>query len=165
MGTWHITETLRGDAWHFFIVMPRSHATPSQEVKPGMVELMKLAYTLAQSEIQDGDIICFQAEISDAEIRQLEAQGMYSNPLQFYDYLYDRVMVLFKPKFDDPEVDQPEFSLVLSRKQNYGAVSHGLFIDLTLLDISDLYSPDGLRSRGTPQARADKTKIYYHSRF
>lgn len=90
-----------------------------EEVKPGMIMLLKPTFTLTQSEIQDGDIICVQAQIPDAEIRQLESQGLYSNPPQLYDYLHDRVTVLFKPKFDDPEVSQPEFSLVLSRKQNY----------------------------------------------
>ena len=38
-----------------------------QEIKPGMIELMKPKTTFAQSEIQDGDVICFQVEISDKE--------------------------------------------------------------------------------------------------
>lgn len=38
-----------------------------QEIKPNMIELMKLKYTFLQSEIQDGDILCFQAEPSEAE--------------------------------------------------------------------------------------------------
>lgn len=32
-----------------------------------MIELMKLKATFLQSEIQDGDILCFQAEASEAE--------------------------------------------------------------------------------------------------
>lgn len=32
-----------------------------------MIELMKLKYTFTQSEIQDGDIICFQVDIPDKE--------------------------------------------------------------------------------------------------
>ena len=39
----------------------------SQEIKPGMIELMKPKLTFTQSEIQDGDIICFQVEISEKE--------------------------------------------------------------------------------------------------
>lgn len=88
-----------------------------------MIELMKPKYTFTQSEIQDGDIICFQVDISDKEIHDLESQGLYSNPPQFYDFLQNRVMVLFRPKFDEPDTEQPEFSLVLSKKQNYDAVS------------------------------------------
>src|SRR5258708_5940291 len=95
----------------------------SKEIKPSMIELMKPKYTFTQSEIQDGDIICFQVDISDKEIHDLESQGLYSNPPQFYDFLQNRVMVLFRPKFDDPDTEQPEFSLVLSKKQNYDAVS------------------------------------------
>ena len=56
-----------------------------------------------------------------------EAQGMYSNPLQFYDFLQNRVMILFRPKFDEPDEEQyPEFDVVLSKKMNYDHVS---FID------------------------------------
>ena len=91
-----------------------------------MIELMKPKYTFTQSEIQDGDIICFQVDISDKEVHDLESQGLYSNPQQFYDFLQNRVMVLFRPKFDESDVDQPEFSLVLSKKQNYDAVGHPL---------------------------------------
>lgn len=32
-----------------------------------MIELMKAKSTFAQSEIQDGDIICFQVELSEKE--------------------------------------------------------------------------------------------------
>lgn len=38
-----------------------------EEIKPGMIELMKPKVTFAQSEIQDGDVVCFQVDISDKE--------------------------------------------------------------------------------------------------
>ena len=60
-------------------------------------------------------------------IHDLEAQGLYSNPSQFYDFLQNRVMVVFRPKFEEADPDQPEFNLVLSKKQNYDAVC-SLFI-------------------------------------
>jgi hypothetical protein len=48
-------------------------------------------------------------------------QGLYSNPIQFYDFLQNRVMIVFRPKPDsDPEA--PEFNLVLSKKQTYDTV-------------------------------------------
>lgn len=31
-------------------------------------------------------------------------------------------MILFRPKFEEPDADYPEFSLVLSKKQNYDIV-------------------------------------------
>jgi ubiquitin carboxyl-terminal hydrolase 7 len=38
-----------------------------KEIKPTMIELMKPKLTFAQSEIQDGDIICFQVDLPDKE--------------------------------------------------------------------------------------------------
>jgi hypothetical protein len=129
-----------------------------------MIELMKPKYTFTQSEIQDGDIICFQVDISDKEIHDLEAQALYSNPPQFYDFLQNRVMVLFRPKFDEPDAEQPEFNLVLSKKQNYDAVRLTSPIDLVLLGVSDILPSDGFQGRRIPQARGDKTKVHHNSR-
>jgi len=38
-----------------------------EEIKPGMIELMKMKATFGQSEIQDGDVICFQVELTEKE--------------------------------------------------------------------------------------------------
>ncbi len=38
-----------------------------QEIKAGMIEIMKPRSTFAQSEIQDGDVICFQVDLSEKE--------------------------------------------------------------------------------------------------
>jgi ubiquitin carboxyl-terminal hydrolase 7 len=38
-----------------------------EEIKPGMIEHMKPKLTFSQSEIQDGDVICFQVELSEKE--------------------------------------------------------------------------------------------------
>jgi ubiquitin carboxyl-terminal hydrolase 7 len=35
-------------------------------------------------------------------------------------------MILFRPKFDEPDQNNPDFSLVLSKKQNYDVVSAAL---------------------------------------
>ncbi|TFK55144.1 cysteine proteinase [Heliocybe sulcata] len=107
------------------IVNERMRWTPGtplklyEEIKPGMIELMKPKLTFAQSEIQDGDVICFQVEINDKEVHDLESQGLYSNPVQYYDFLQNRVMIIFRPKFEEPDTSHPEFNLVLSKKQNY----------------------------------------------
>ncbi|KAJ8502185.1 hypothetical protein ONZ45_g11886 [Pleurotus djamor] len=94
-----------------------------EEIKPGMIELMKPKLSFAQSEIQDGDVICFQVDITEKEIHDLEEQSLYSNPVQYYDFLQNRVMIIFRPRFGDPDHDHPEFSLVLSKKQNYDMMS------------------------------------------
>ena len=91
-----------------------------EEIKPGYIELMKPKMTLAQSELQDGDIVCFQVEISEAEIQDYEAQGMYSTPIAHYDYLQNRVQVTFRPKYKEQISENvTEFNLILSKKTNY----------------------------------------------
>ncbi|TEB31291.1 ubiquitin carboxyl-terminal hydrolase 5 [Coprinellus micaceus] len=95
-----------------------------EEIKPGMIELMKSKQSFAQSEIQDGDIICFQVDLPEKEIHDLEMQGLYSNPVQFYDFLQNRVMIFFRPKHEEPNPENPEFSLVLSKKQNYDIMAN-----------------------------------------
>lgn len=92
-----------------------------EEIKPGMIEVMKPKMTFAQSEIQDGDIICFQAELSEKEISDFEAQGLLSTPIQFYDLLQNRVLIKFKPRFEDAGLE--EFDLVLSKKMNYDTLA------------------------------------------
>ncbi|KDN51670.1 hypothetical protein RSAG8_00216, partial [Rhizoctonia solani AG-8 WAC10335] len=92
-----------------------------EEIKPGMIEVMKSKLSFAQNEIQDGDIVCFQAELSEKEVSDLEAQGLMSSPIQFYDLLQNRVLIKFKPRFE--EAGQEEFDLVLSKKMNYDTLA------------------------------------------
>lgn len=60
-----------------------------EEIKPGMIEVMKLKATFAISEIQDGDVICFQVDYGpDKEwvsvARHLLHTGfMLTSPLPF----------------------------------------------------------------------------------
>ncbi|RXW23380.1 hypothetical protein EST38_g2471 [Candolleomyces aberdarensis] len=95
-----------------------------EEIKPGMIELMKPKLSFAQSEIQDGDIICFQVDLPEKEVHDLEIQGLYSNPVQFYDFLQNRVMIVFRPKHEEPNQEQPEFHLILNKKQNYDQMAN-----------------------------------------
>jgi len=94
-----------------------------EEIKPNMIELMKPKATFLQSEIQDGDILCFQADQSEAEIRDLERKrAAYVDPPQFYDFFMNRVVVQFKPRFDDMERAE-DFELTLSKKMSYEQVA------------------------------------------
>lgn len=56
-----------------------------------MIELMTPQLTLEESGIQDGDIICFQVDISDQGARKFNSQGLSSNPRQFYEVLQKRM--------------------------------------------------------------------------
>ena len=70
---------------------------------------MKPKQTFQQSEIQDGDIICFQRVFTDLDPNSVP----YTDARQYYDYLLNRISVLFCPKVGG---SGPEFSLMLSRK-------------------------------------------------
>lgn len=80
----------------------------------------------------------------------IESQGLYSNPIHFYDFIQNRVMIIFRPKFDDPDHDHPEFSLVLSKKQNYDTVCDFLYrfhLSLNfLLDVDQSWGVSTTRS-------------------
>ncbi|KAI6124860.1 ICP0-binding domain of ubiquitin-specific protease 7-domain-containing protein [Pisolithus croceorrhizus] len=111
------------------IIVERMKWTPDvllrlyEEIKPGMIELMKPESTFAENEIGDGDVICFQVEQEEKEFRDLEIQGLYSNPVHFYGFLQNRVMIFFRPKLKEPDNDHPEFSLVLSKKHKYDTMA------------------------------------------
>ncbi|KAI5479269.1 hypothetical protein MNV49_003787, partial [Pseudohyphozyma bogoriensis] len=90
-----------------------------QEIKPNMIELMKMKATFLQSEIQDGDIVCFQVDNNDSQ--DPDKQSQFTTPIQFYDFFLNRVNVTFRPKERD-EHDanvKPDFELVLSKKNTY----------------------------------------------
>ncbi|KAJ7046714.1 hypothetical protein C8F04DRAFT_1307881 [Mycena alexandri] len=94
-----------------------------EEIKPGMIELMKPKLSFAQSEIQDGDVICFQVDLTEKESHDLDSQGLHSNPIHHYDFLQNRVLIVFRPKLVEIDADHPEFDLTLSKKQNYDIMS------------------------------------------
>lgn len=101
---------------------PTTQCRLYEEIKPGMIEQMKSKATFSQSEIQDGDIICFQMDIPEKDAIDYESQSLYSNPIQFYDFLQNQIKVLFKPKFDDVEYKN-EIEVTLSKKMTYDMVS------------------------------------------
>jgi ubiquitin carboxyl-terminal hydrolase 7 len=94
-----------------------------EEIKAGMIEGMKVKQTFQQNEIQDGDIITYQVDISEKEVADLEAQSLYSSVPQIYDFLQNRVLVQFKPRYDD-NTAAPEFDLMLSKKMTYDVMAH-----------------------------------------
>jgi len=59
-------------------------------------------------------------------------------------------MIIFKPKFEDPDPDA-EFSLILSKKQNYDTVRDYLF--LFAVGLHQLWLLDGGESRRTSSTR------------
>ena len=89
-----------------------------EEIKNSMIDQMKPKLTFQQAEIQDGDIICFQKDISEKEADKLREAGKYANAKEFYDYLLNRVTVQFHSRFpqNSPNIS---LNLVLNRKLTY----------------------------------------------
>lgn len=91
---------------------PNTQISLFEEIKMSMIEAMKPKQTFQQSEIQDGDIICFQQTLSDAE----STAYTYNDARQYYDYLLNRIAVAFHP---GPNYEGEIFSLSLSKKMTY----------------------------------------------
>ncbi|KAK4501262.1 hypothetical protein PRZ48_007069 [Zasmidium cellare] len=102
-----------------------------EEIKQNYIEPMKPRNSLVASEIQDGDIICFQRHLNEGDVtalRQVNPTACLSAP-QFYDYLMNRLFVSFTPKTAPPanlqlrkEGDE-KFILALSKKDSYDALA------------------------------------------
>ncbi|RIB10406.1 ICP0-binding domain of ubiquitin-specific protease 7-domain-containing protein [Gigaspora rosea] len=85
-----------------------------EEVTPSTIERMNPKWTFQQSEIQNGDIICFQKDLTE-EKQEFTAAA-------FYESLSMRIVVLFKQRYKDQE-QKPEFKLVLNKKYTYDDVA------------------------------------------
>ncbi|KAI9026565.1 hypothetical protein CLU79DRAFT_742351 [Phycomyces nitens] len=91
-----------------------------EEIKPTMIEEMDLNLSFTKAEIQDGDIIAVQKQLSDADIDQLKAAGMYATVPDFMDYQLYKLDVVFTPKDGNPEM---EFELSLHKNMRYDEVA------------------------------------------
>ncbi|KAF2703011.1 cysteine proteinase [Pleomassaria siparia CBS 279.74] len=91
----------------------------SEEIKQNMIEAMKPKVTLAQSEIQDGDIITVQRILSDKEVAQVTAAGGFVEAKDYYDFLLNRIHVEFAPRLGADVLKFPIFPLSLSKKMTY----------------------------------------------
>ena len=94
-----------------------------EEIKQNMIEPMKAKITLAASEIQDGDIVCFQRTLSDKETQAIQSDGGYADAREFYDYLLNRVVIRFRHKTAPEENEKTYFELTLSKKMTYDQVA------------------------------------------
>lgn len=93
-----------------------------EEIKPLMIEPMKMKSTFHQCEIQGGDIIVFQKELTPKEATELALQNVKTTIPQYYDYIFNRIVVDFKPKnSEDPSLQT--YSIELSKKSTYDQVA------------------------------------------
>ncbi|CAG8805900.1 29716_t:CDS:2, partial [Racocetra persica] len=102
---------------------PNTPLTLYEEIKPSMIEKMMPKFTFKKSEIQNGDIICFQRILTQNEIQEHESAGRIHSIPEFYESLSTNIIIHFKSKFGyrDPK---PEFNLVLNKKMRYDAVAN-----------------------------------------
>ncbi|PKK79913.1 hypothetical protein RhiirC2_768637 [Rhizophagus irregularis] len=83
-----------------------------EEIKPGMIEEMNPKYTFKQSEIQNGDIICFQKALMEKEIQEYTKSGRIYGIPRYYESLTLLTVISFKPEWQG----YFEFDLMLNKK-------------------------------------------------
>ncbi|KAK9478111.1 hypothetical protein V1514DRAFT_307930 [Lipomyces japonicus] len=86
-----------------------------EEIQPTMVDPLKTKLTFSGAEIQDGDIICFQKRYLEHELSNVHSAH---NAVAFYDFLKNRVQILFRPRNLQATINE-EFELWFSMKDNY----------------------------------------------
>ncbi|KAF9583319.1 hypothetical protein BGW38_009760, partial [Lunasporangiospora selenospora] len=93
-----------------------------EEIKPTMIEPMKMKSTFSHCEIQSGDIIIFQKELTPKEKTDLQQQNVRYTVASHFNYLFNRIVIEFKPKKeDDPSLET--YTLELSRRSTYDQVA------------------------------------------
>ncbi|KAA1104399.1 Ubiquitin carboxyl-terminal hydrolase 7 [Puccinia graminis f. sp. tritici] len=94
-----------------------------EERRPGRIVLMDPNTTFGEAQMLDGDIICFEIEFSDEELEKLGRQYAYLDPVSFYDFLANRVLVRFKPRHTNM-AKMIEFDIPLSKTLTYSQMAH-----------------------------------------
>ncbi|KAL1303014.1 hypothetical protein AAFC00_003329 [Neodothiora populina] len=116
------------------------HLKLYEEIKHNYIDVMKPVQSLLQSELQDGDIVCFQTILPEAELSAFKEKhpSFYTEPPAFYDYLLNRQEVTFIPKPGSSQAlkldeDKGTFPLYLSKKDSYDAFTSRVAAHLSQL--------------------------------
>ncbi|RKO91720.1 cysteine proteinase [Blyttiomyces helicus] len=97
-----------------------------EEVKPTRIDELGTEKSFHTAELDDGDIICFQKELTKAEIESLPDPAM-AELKAYFEWLYNKVTVTFKNKAHHLEKDAPApVQIVLSKKMTYDQVCERL---------------------------------------
>lgn len=117
-----------------------------EEIKAKMIDPMNTKSTFGQSELQHGDIVCFQQIMSDEELKALQQAGKYIDPPNFYNYLFYRTDIWFVDRLDQDNDDRI-FKLELSRIMTYDQiaqkVAQHLGVESTHLRFATMHSTTG----------------------
>ncbi|KAG0340089.1 hypothetical protein BG000_000719 [Podila horticola] len=118
-----------------------------EEIKPSMIEPMRVKASFGQCEIQGGDIIVFQKELTPKETNELLQQNIRVAIPQYYEYINNRIIVEFKPR-NDEDTTLESYSIELSKKSTYDQVAtklaEKLDIDPLHIQFTAAAPPNGL---------------------
>lgn len=93
-----------------------------EEIKPEMIDILETTKTFLSAEIGDGDIICFQLDLSPQDIESLVDPSLAS-VAQYFDYIRHRLVVTFKHRVSrEKETPMKDIELVLSKRMTYDKV-------------------------------------------
>ncbi|KAG7095933.1 hypothetical protein E1B28_006617 [Marasmius oreades] len=73
---------------------------------------------------EDGDVICFQKDLEESTVSDLGDRGFYLRAMEFYNFLFNRVRIIFRPLMEEIDQGDPEFSLVLDRRANCNGIGY-----------------------------------------
>ncbi|KAG0092496.1 hypothetical protein BGZ92_009577 [Podila epicladia] len=118
-----------------------------EEIKPSMIEPMRVKASFSQCEIQGGDIIVFQKDLTPKEMNELQQQNIRVAIPQYYEYINNRIIVEFKPR-NDEDTTLESYSIELSKKSTYDQVAaklaEKLEIDPLHIQFTAAAPPNGL---------------------
>ncbi|KAJ3333525.1 hypothetical protein HDU76_007055 [Blyttiomyces sp. JEL0837] len=124
-----------------------------EEVKPEMIDLLKPKATFTGAELGDGDIICYQRDLSSSEIEKLPDPEV-ATVQKYFDLLRNRQVVVFKPKLRDSEPitlrESCDIQLTLSKKMPY---------DLVIAKLADRLNADPNKIRLSTNATIASRQI------
>jgi ubiquitin carboxyl-terminal hydrolase 7 len=127
-----------------------------EEIKQGMIDSLKAKATLAQAELQDGDIVAVQKHTSEKETA--EVVGKFSDLREHYDHLLNRIRVHFYPK-NGVTTDRQQFDLVLNKRINYTQLTQNVGTHLDSDPTHLRFSPVNA-ANGKPKAPIKHSTTY-----
>ncbi|KAK9449666.1 uncharacterized protein V1518DRAFT_414322 [Limtongia smithiae] len=87
--------------------------------KQGFIDAPRMKQTFAQLRIKSGDIVVFQRRLTEQEIQAIKG---YPDIPSFYDFLWNRVLVTFRPRSAAME-NRESFDLYLRRNDAYAKMA------------------------------------------
>ncbi|KAI9721698.1 MAG: hypothetical protein M1828_005066 [Chrysothrix sp. TS-e1954] len=127
-----------------------------EEIKQRMIEPLNSKNTLAASELQHGDIVCFQKVLDEEQTVAAEKAQKYTDAKNFYDYLHHRCTITLTNKLNTEEDFRLELSKIFTYDQVAAKVGAHLAVDPTHLRFSTVNSSNN-KPRGYVKPNANQS--------